>query len=94
MADRIEGIRGVSYNAPRIEPVRGYTDAERKAKIEAVEKESQERMELLAEKRAYLAKYPTPKGATFTGLLDEAMGKVIPKIPDDDEEGFVLDIGK
>ena len=92
MADRIEGIGGISYNSTRVQPVRGYTEKERAAKIEAIEKESEKRLEAIAEKRAYLAKYPTPKGATFTGLLDEAMGKS-KKIPSaDDDEGYVLSI--
>ena len=92
MADRIEGIGGISYNSTRVQPVRGYTKEERSAIIEAVEKESEKRMEELAEKRAYLAKYPVPKGASFTEVLNQKLG-IAPLTPaTDDDEGYVLDI--
>ena len=91
MADRIEGIGGISYNSTRVQPVRGYTDEERTALIESVEKESEKRMEELAEKRAYLAKYPVPKGASFSEVLDQKLGKLPPASAEDDE-GYVLDI--
>ena len=92
MAEKISGIANISYDTSNVSPVRGYTAKERAARMEAIEKESEKRLEAIAEKRAYLAKYPTPKGATFTGLLDEAMGKS-KKIPSaDDDEGYVLSI--
>ena len=91
MADKIERISNISYDTSRVSPVRGYTDKERAAKMEAIEKESEKRLEAIAEKRAYLAKYPTPKGASFKDLLDEAMGKS-KILPSDDDEGYVLNI--
>ena len=92
MADKIERISNISYDTSRVSPVRGYTDKERAAKMEAVEKESEKRLEALAEKRAVLAKYPTPKGVPFTDLLDEAMGNS-KKIPSaDDDEGYELSL--
>jgi hypothetical protein len=48
-------------------------------------------MEELAEKRAYLAKYPAPKGASFSEVLNQKLGK-LPPAPADDDEGYVLDI--
>ena len=90
MADKIERVSNISYDTSRVASVRGYTAKERAAIMEAVEKESQARLEVIAEKRAYLAKYPTSKGSTFTELLDEAMGKS-KKIPSaDDDEGYEL----
>lgn len=50
MADRIEGIGGISYNSTRVQPVRDYTEKERAAIMEAVEKESKARLEVIAEK--------------------------------------------
>ena len=94
MTDKIGKIANISYDSSSVASVRGYTAKERAAIMEAVEKESQARLEVIAEKRAYLAKYPTPKGSTFTELLDEAMGKSNPVITEEDEDGFVLDITK
>ena len=94
MADKIQGIANISYDTSSVSPVRGYKAKERTAKIEAVEEESKARLEFISEKRAYLAKFPTPKGATFADLLDKAMGKS-KKIPSaDDDEGYVLGIQK
>lgn len=91
MAEKISAVSNISYDATRVAPVRGYTKEERSALIESVEKESEKRMEELAEKRAYLAKYPVPKGATFSEVLDQKLGKLPPASADDDE-GYVLDI--
>ena len=94
MPDKIQRVSNISYGTTRVSPVRGYTDKERSAIIEAVEEELQARLEALAEKRAYLAKYPTPKGVSFSELLDESMGKS-KKIPSaDDDEGYVLNISR
>ena len=90
MAEKISGIANISYDSSRISSVRSYTKKELAAKLESVEEESQTRLEIIYEKRAYLAKYPTPKGATFSELLDEAKGNP-KKIPSaDDDEGYVL----
>jgi len=92
MAEKISAVSNISYDTTRVAPVRGYTKEERSAIIEAVEKESEKRMEELAEKRAYLAKYPVPKGASFTEVLNQKLG-IAPLTPaTDDDEGYVLDI--
>lgn len=88
MADRIEKLSSVTYSSARIEPVRGYTAAERKAKIEAVEKDSEDRAEI----RKYLAMYPNPEKLSFSDLLDRQLGIGNSQTEDDDEDGFVIDI--
>ena len=54
MADRIEGIVRIAYDAGRVEPVRRYTPEERAAKIREIEEAAADRAEL----RVLLAKYP------------------------------------
>jgi hypothetical protein len=92
MPDKIERVSNISYDATRVTPVRGYTDKERADIMESVEKQSQERMEALAEKRAYLAKYPTPKGAVFGEVLSQLLGNSKTKPSADDDEGYELSL--
>ena len=50
MADKIERVSNISYDTSRVASVRGYTAKERAAIMEAVEKESKARLEVIAEK--------------------------------------------
>ena len=86
MADRIERIGRVSFDAGRVEPVRRYTPEERAAKIREIEQEAADRAEI----RALLAKYPNPNHLSFAELLEQAVNGG--QIKDDDLD-YILDIG-
>ncbi|WP_407434745.1 hypothetical protein [Treponema sp.] len=76
---RIERIAGV-------EKIRGYTPAERIAKIKEIEK-------LLADKaeiQAYLAKFPNPEHLSFSELLERAINENKMR---KEELDYILDIG-
>lgn len=82
MSDRIEGIQRIA----RVEPVRGYTLAERVAKLRQIEREAADRAEI----REYLAKYPNPDHLSFADLLEQAIkGQKITE----EELDYILDIG-
>lgn len=86
MADRIERIGRVSFDADRVEPVRRYTPEERAEKIKEIEQAAADRAEL----RALLAKYPNPNHLSFAELLEQAVNGG--QIKDDDLD-YILDIG-
>ena len=83
MADKINGIQGVSYNSYSVQRVRNYSPKEREEKIKQLEAEYKEK----AEVRNYLAKYKNPENLSFKELLDQAMQPE----PEDDED-YILDI--
>lgn len=87
MADRIDRIGRVSFDAGRVEPVRRYTPEERAAKIKEIEQAATDRAEL----RALLAKYPNPDHLSFAELLEQALNGG-QQIKDDDLD-YILDIG-
>lgn len=86
MADRIERIGRVSFDAGRVEPVRRYTPEEWAEKIKEIEQAAADRAEL----RALLAKYPNPNHLSFAELLEQAINGG--QIKDDDLD-YILDIG-
>ena len=86
MADRIERIGRVSFDAGRVEPVRRYTPEERAEKIKEIEQAAADRAEL----RALLAKYPNPNHLSFAELLEQAVNGGQIK---DDDLNYILDIG-
>lgn len=76
---RIERIAGV-------EKIRGYTPAERIAKIKEIEKLLADRAEI----QAYLAKFPNPEHLSFSELLERATNENKMK---EEELGYILNIG-
>ena len=84
MQSKISGIRNISYDSSRVEPVRRHTKAEIDAIFDVVEEEEKDRAEI----REYLARFPNPKHLSFSELL--AQNKTGRQ--DSDDEGFVLDI--
>lgn len=86
MADKIERIGRVSFDAGIVEPVHRYTPEERAEKIREIEQASADRAEL----RALLAKYPNPNHLSFAELLEQAVNGG--QIKDDDLD-YILDIG-
>ena len=86
MEDRIESIGRISYNAGRIEPVRGYTKKEIAAKLKIIEQENADRAEI----RALLAKYPNPDHLSFEELLEQAENE---RKVQNNNLGYILDIG-
>lgn len=86
MADRIERIGRVTFDAGRVEPVRRYTPEELAEKIKEIEQAAADRAEL----RALLAKYPNQDHLSFAELLEQAVNSG--QIKDDDLD-YILDIG-
>ena len=69
-----------------LKKIRGYTPAERIAKIKEIEKLLADRAEI----QAYLAKFPNPEHLSFSELLERATNenKMRKEEPD-----YILDIG-
>lgn len=76
MADRIERIGRVSFDAGRWGPVRRYTPEERAEKIKEIEQAAADRAEL----RALLAKYPNPNHLSFAEYLTLSSVYIIPVV--------------
>lgn len=89
----VNKIIRIASDSSSIDPVRRYTDSERKAKMEMMEEEIKEHAEMLAIRREIKEKYPNPEKLSFAELLEqEKNGTVENKSNTQDDEGFILDI--
>lgn len=89
----IHRIVRIASDSSSIDPVRRYTDSERKAKMEMMEDEIKEHAEMLAIHREIKEKYPNPENLSFTELLEQGKNQAVESKADTkDDEGFILDI--
>ena len=86
MTRRIESIRRVSHTSSRIEPVQGYTKAEKADRLAEVAQANADRAEL----RAYLSQFPQTNGESFAELLKKASEPEREDIFS--EDGYILDV--
>ena len=70
-----------------LKKIRGYTPAERIAKIKEIEKLLADRAEI----QAYLAKFPNPEHLSFSELLERATSENKMR---EEELDYILNIGK
>ncbi len=89
----INRIVRIISDSSSIDPVRRYTDSERKAKMEMMEEEIKEHAEMLAIRREIKENYPNPEKLSFEELLEqEKTGSDQGQANIEDDEGFILDI--
>lgn len=83
----------MEINPLKVHSIRSYSKKEINKKIAEIEKQSLEYRNTKAE---VLSKYPNPKKLTFKQSLAELTGNPVPveavAAPDEDDEGFILDI--
>ena len=90
---KVEKIYRITGDSSSINPVRRYTDSERKAKMEKMEEEIKEHKEMLDIRREIREKYPNPEKLSFSELLKQEMtGEINKPARDEDGDGFIVDI--
>ena len=92
MADRIDSIQSIRYDSTVVTPVRGYTKSERKAKMEAIEKQIAQHEEITAIHREIKKQYPNPQKLSFKELLQQEMDGEENSVNQEDDDGFIIDI--